>query len=822
MFKRIFAMLLALSTVLCLMAGCGDGADPTGGTVTTTPAPTTTVPADTAPADPWAGYDCLTIAQAIAICQQTGSAETAEKYYLRGTVTEISNSKYGNMTITDGTDTLFIYGTWSADGTTRFDALAEQPAVGDEVLLFGTLMHYNDTKPEMVNAWIIGFTGGSGGEEAVMPAPDSVLTVAEMLAMPLGVGECTQGRYYVTATILSVSNAQYGAMVIADETGEITIYASSSANGATGYADMENQPVKGDKVRLYCTVQNYYGVIEIKSAWIMEMLEGEGSYVPADYTDMTVLEARQAAKGTKVRLTGVVARVTYADGMVPLGFLLVDGTDSLYIYGTDAAAAVEVGNTVTVAGSKSVWIRDTEKEYAEKYGYTGCNQLEDVYLLENDHGSSDFDRSWITETTVHAMVNTDFDADVTGRIFKVTGIITRTESAGVVNYYINDLDGTTGSYCYSQCGCAEFDQWMRQFDGKLCTVYLAAQNAKSTSAGCIWRFLPVAVSEYAQELSDEALAAAALRLYALPQFQSIYYGDPAQALLTGIDGLLGSGEIRFTYSTSDAFVAYFVEADGKPIFHTNCIGNVTITVRATCGKYTVEETKLLLVAKGAAVRATNISEVIGLPVGEWAVVKGIVGPSIVAPEKTGFYLIDETGVIVVLTDAETMASLKIGYEVVISGVRDDLKKYDQAYYAGQTCISNATYMAIYYGGHDYPTDSFDGELSVQDFYSLDYTKDYTTCVFLVKGFVVVEETDYYSNIYISNVSTFDQSDPDNVYVRLYCSSANQYDWLRAYEGQEVTVEMAPTNYNGKNYYTGCVLAVVLEDGTKVVNTLNFN
>ena len=47
------------------------------------------------------------------------------------------------------------------------------------------------------------------------------------------------------------------------------------------------------------------------------------------------------------------------------------------------------------------------------------------------------------------------------------------------------------------------------------------------------------------------------------------------------------------------------------------------------------------------------------------------------------------------------------------------------------------------------------------------------------------------------------------------SGAGQYSWLKAFTGQEVTMEVAPCNWNSKNYYAGCVLAVVLEDGTKM-------
>ena len=72
---------------------------------------------------------------------------------------------------------------------------------------------------------------------------------------------------------------------------------------------------------------------------------------------------------------------------------------------------------------------------------------------------------------------------------------------------------------------------------------------------------------------------------------------------------------------------------------------------------------------------------------------------------------------------------------------------------------------------------------------------------------------YSSNIYLTDGST---------QVRLYCSSASQYSWLKQYAGQEVTVEIAACNWNSKNYYVGCVLAVINADGTKTLNTLNFN
>ena len=102
--------------------------------------------------------------------------------------------------------------------------------------------------------------------------------------------------------------------------------------------------------------------------------------------------------------------------------------------------------------------------------------------------------------------------------------------------------------------------------------------------------------------------------------------------------------------------------------------------------------------------------------------------------------------------------------------------------------------------------------SVTDLYGTPATDDATTAVYIVTGSVKVVEADRYSNIYIVDGETE---------LRLYCSNASQYNWLKTFDGQTVMLEIALCNWNNKTYYTGCVLAVINEDGTKTVNTLNF-
>ena len=111
-----------------------------------------------------------------------------------------------------------------------------------------------------------------------------------------------------------------------------------------------------------------------------------------------------------------------------------------------------------------------------------------------------------------------------------------------------------------------------------------------------------------------------------------------------------------------------------------------------------------------------------------------------------------------------------------------------------------------------PWASFAGDITVAEFYALDAAVDYSTTVFTMKGTVLVEAAAYYSKIYLVD---------GNTKVTLYCSGANQYGFLKVYDGQEVTVEIVACNWNNKTYWRGCVLSVVHEDGTKTINALNF-
>ncbi len=656
-------------------------------------------------------------------------------------------------------------------------------------------------------------TSTTDKENSDDPVEDpQLITVAEAIA--IGLAETSTNpttRYLISATIVKVSNPTYGEMTIADETGEIYVYGTYSSDGALRYSEMEERPVKGDEVLLSCTINNFNGEAQVKNARIIEFtVADKGDIDASEYTAMTVAAAREAALGTKVSITGVVARITYANGMKPSGVYVIDGTDSIYVYDADIAGQVSIGNTITVLGSKDYWVLDTESSNANKHGYKGCCQVSDAILYANDKGTSAVDFSWCEELTVKEILNIPVTENVTTTTFKTNALVKKVPGNGFTNYYFFDLDGNTGAYTYTQANGNDFT-WLDEFDGKICTVYLSPMNAKSTSSDCYFRFLPVAVIDEGYTFDLANTPAHVIEYYCVDQFLSTYTGNPLKELPASVSSeLLGFDNAVVTYTSDNENSVYFT-TDTPGTVTLNCknngVANVTITV--TYGEYTASRTIQITVDAPVVSEGLSVEEAIETPVGETIKVEGIVGPSLV--NRDGFYLIDETGVIaVVVNDSSVWEGLAIGQKVVIEGKRDKFNSGSNGH--GVTCLTSATVAVNYYGYHEYSTESFITDKTLDDFYTLDANVDYSTQAFVAKGTIVVEETNYYTNIKLIT--------PNGQKVTLYSSSANQYSWLKQFAGEEITVEIVPCNWNGKTYWAGCVIAVRTADG-KICNELNF-
>ncbi len=639
----------------------------------------------------------------------------------------------------------------------------------------------------------------------------NLITIAEAIEIAKESGSTASDAYYVYGVIVSIENYQYGSMTIQDETGSIYVYGVYDKTGENRYDAMDPKPVVGDEVVLKGAFKTYNDTPEMDRGYLQEMHHEDIEIDVSEYKESSILEAREAKEEEKVKLTGVVAQITYANGMSPNGFYLVDNTGSIYVYGNEVTANVKEGNTVTIIGEKTYYVLETEQANADKFGYKGCCQIQNAQVVSNDKGNSGYDKSWISESTIKDIMETPVTENITTNIYKVNALVKKVPGSGFVNYYFDDLDGVTGSYTYTACNGSDFE-WLDEFDGKICTVYLSPINCKSSASGCLYRFIPIEVIDegYTFDLNDAP--SYALKYHLVDQFLSKYEADPAIELITNVSSeLLGFENVIVTYSTSNENVVYFEEVEGKVIFHVKDAGTATITITAVHNGNEKSETLEISVESPQTYETLSVLEAINTADDTEVIVKGIVLSSLV--NKTGFYLIDDTGVIAVQTSSETVKGLKIGDEVVVKGTKDH-KVSEGKSCAGQINIYNAEVLVNYYGNHEYSTELFDDTKDLAYLRSLDSTEDHSTEVYVVEGVIKFIDKTYYT---VCQIETEDGS----TYISLYCANSGQYSFLEPFKDQVVKLEIAMCNWNDKSYYTACIISATL-NGEKIINQLNFD
>lgn len=653
-----------------------------------------------------------------------------------------------------------------------------------------------------------------------------IYTIAELIAMMPSDGSVTTERYYVRATIKSIDDAGFGSMTIEDPTGTLSVYGTYSADGAKRYSELDEKPVKGDTVLLYGTIQNYKNnTPEIKSGWIIEFTKGIPTWSEDDYTEMTIGEAREAAVGSLVKVTGIVSRITFANGMKPNGFIIVGDNSSIYVYDNQIATAVAIGNKITLLAKKTMFIASKEAKYAKKFGYKGACQLVDGHLLSNDESTNDLDLSFAQEKTVKEVIETSPSDNITSLIYHSNALIKRVQNEGqnFVNYYIDDLDGKTGSYVYTACDGKDF-AWMDQYDGKICSVYYTALNAKSTSTGVLFRFLPIKIEDNNNYQFNKADAPKfAVEYYGLEQFDTVYSADPEKEMLTSVTSdLLNFGTVTLSYSSNNTALAYFETGeDGKVIFHINSgtEGTATITVTGHLdGQTDFSKSMDIKITKPVDVSsAVNVKAAIDASKDTELLVKGVIGPSLV--NKDGFYLIDDSGSLaVVMNSRDELEGLQIGQTVYIKGKRDLFASARNGNPTSfERCMTGCRIVKNEFGNVNYSTASFIKGKTLAYLNDLSVADDYHTAeVYVITAGLKSVVTKFYSNIYLK--------DGDSE-MQLYCqNAATQYKWIKSYvdDTKTYSMEVAVCNWNNGKSFKACLLSITDSNGNKVMNTLNFN
>ena len=646
--------------------------------------------------------------------------------------------------------------------------------------------------------------------------PEEVTGDYEFISLPMAIAIARDGgedfvsttKYYITGWVSNVSNYSYGSLTITD--GNVSIFAYGIAN----YLDEETWPLLGDVVVLEAVVGTKGTDVELKNA--TRIVEWHDVVVDqTEYENGSIEDARNAEAGEKVIVSGVVAGFTYKNaktrdgGYVRDGLYLVNNTDSIYVYGVDLCSAVEIGNTITVAATKEYFIQESEISLATKFNFTGACQLSQAYLISNAGGNTSILENGFEETTIKDLMSNKYDNNVTTQIYQVNAVIKKAPGAGFVNYYIDDLDGKTGSYTYTKCNGADFawlDSYLNEDGEYLCTLLVTLCNAKATASGCVWRFIPVAIIDsFEFDLADTNDYV--LDYHVLTQFEREYYADPQLELVTTVSStLLGFEGATISYSSSDESIATVTTTEGKTVLNILQVGEVDLTVSITYNGTTTEHVVKVVRRSEPTFESLTVNEAINARIDSYVVVEGIVGPSLV--NQTGFYLIDESGVIAIRTTSDVMSKVALGNRVVITGQRAQFKS--SATVAGQTCVLDAELTHNYYGTHDYSVASFE-ESTLAALAEMPVSENHTSQVYIIEATVYSKDNTHY-------IKCGEKS------IGIYCSGAGQNAWLESIADGQTTVklEVALCNWNEKNSYKVCILAFYNADETKVVNALNFS
>ena len=531
---------------------------------------------------------------------------------------------------------------------------------------------------------------------------------------------------------------------------------------------------------------------------------------------VSIEAARKAEKDTKLSVTGTVLAISYANGKVPNGVIIADDTSSIYVYGNDLAGSVAKGDKITISATKTYFIMASESEAAETIGYQGSTQLTDATLISKEAGGT-WDKTKVPEMTVKQIMDTPMSQshDITGLVVHANCLIKKVPGSGFVNYYIDDLDGKTGCYVYTSCNGADFD-WLDPYDGKICSTYFTALNAKSTKTGGNWRFLPVEVIDEGFVFDQKNATQFALDYFLKDQFKTSYQADPAAELITEFDHeLLNIAGVKVSYSSSAPSVANIVTDAGKTVFHGYTSGSAKIGIDVTLtGQPSAHaDIDITFDMQGEAGHLT-VKQAVEAEEDTQVVVGGIVGPSVVN-QAGAFYLIDDTGVVAVqLSSASDIDNLATGNKVVLTGFRD-LKKKNDTSTTGQIYISNCTITQNLLGSHTYSTASFIADKTLADIAAFDATDfTYSTRVYTVSVNITKVVATYYTNYYVKD---------GDAQLLCYASSGNQYAWLDPVvsETEKTQIELAPCNWNSKTGWAACVLSYTDGEGNKVLNQCNF-
>ena len=321
----------------------------------------------------------------ISTCDEVLKGSDNVSYRIKGTVTKIENTTYGNMYINDGTGEVYIYGTLDAKGAEKnFASLGIE--VGDEVDCEGPKVTYNGTI-ELKNVTV------NSINKSLIKVDSTYVAGVASNELPLEGGELTA---YVTCKGQGVS-------VDIPEDAKEWLSISAIKNGGSEVVFKAAPNTGGDR-----NTTVIFKTTDGKKEYTSQMtIAQKGAVVPLTVAEFNAKEVGDA----QYRLTGLVTKV---DDAAAGKYYISDYTGQVYVY--KASGEVALNDVVTIVG-----------KYAEYKGtpQVGSGKLEEVCASAEPISLADFNAA----------------ADDNDKLYVLTGKIVEIVNDKYGNVYIEDENG---------------------------------------------------------------------------------------------------------------------------------------------------------------------------------------------------------------------------------------------------------------------------------------------------------------------------------------------------------------------------------------------
>ena len=285
------------------------------------------------------------IKDALALAEGQEHNTYTDKHLVGGIITELVSDQYGNCYISDGVNTIYVYGLYDVTGANRYDKLEVKPQVGDYIVILGAIGQYNGTL-QIKSGWI------------TTHITTTSITEANTIGAAQEHNTYTADKHLVTGVISEIKSDVYGNVYIKDEAGNtLYIYGLYDATGANRFDKLENKPAVGDTITVLGALGQYNGAVQIKNGWIV------------GYTKATTEEPEVVIPD--LTGNGMASPDTYKEN----GVVMVDGNADQWILNNRANDGISGVDNIGFRGW--AFIGDGKTVAVKEFGY-GFKQVEGI------------------------------------------------------------------------------------------------------------------------------------------------------------------------------------------------------------------------------------------------------------------------------------------------------------------------------------------------------------------------------------------------------------------------------------------------------------